>query len=349
MVWQIVSGIILAIHFTATTAMAYKSLVAIIKEVYYGWLLYCVHSYGASFIFFFLYLHYFRGLYYSLFFYNPNVWITGCLLFVYLMAVGFLGYVIAWGEMSYWGATVITNLLTPIPNFLEWACGTVGSVGNATVKRFFIYHFILGIAIFAVIMIHFFYLHYYSSSNPYGFNTNNKVSLFPYCLMKDAYGLFVIFACLSVQLFWTIFTLTHPDNTFEASGMSTPLHIVPEWYFLLQYGVLKSIPNKNTGALVMALSIFVPFLLVEARKYNSVNGSIYNYKCVSMVIFVYFLVIGGKLPSDVCVSYGRLMSINYFFVFLLYLSLVIFIHCKKVNIQLKLLLELIWIWYLKKL
>ena len=319
MVFQVISGLFLAMQYG--TEHAYQAVVYIMRDCFFGWNMYNMHSYGASFVFFFLYIHLFRGFYYGLFTFNPNVWLTGCIIFVYLMAVGFMGYVLAWGEMSYWGATVITNLLTPIPNFLEWACGTVGAVGVPTLKRFFVWHFLLGICIFIMMYIHFFYLHLYSSTHPYSHvSTNNRVSFFPFYLVKDGFGLMVMSVFLFIQLFWGVWTLTHPDNTFEASGMSTPLHIVPEWYFLLYYGILKSVPNKNTGFLVMIVSVIIPFALVETRRMISIMGSTMHFKNILLITFLYFLVIGGKLPSDVTVSYGRVMTINFLFVFYVYLA-----------------------------
>lgn len=310
MIFQIVSGIVIAMFFTPTIYSAYQSIVLIIKEKYTGWMLYNTHTYGASFVFFFVYIHIFRGLYHSSYLYNSNLWISGCLLYVLLMAVGFMGYVLAWGEMSYWGATVITNLLSPVPNFLEWACGTIGTVGDATLKRFFVFHFLLGLFVLVGMVLHFFYLHSFSSSSPLGhMKSNTSVSFLPYSLIKDYFGLLIFGIVYYLQCFTTVSTLTHPDNTIEASGIVTPLHIVPEWYFLFFYGILKCVPNKNSGFLLMILSIVLPFIYVTPRKMMSLTiARITMSKPPHYIImFCILTIIGGLLPSDFVISYSRVI------------------------------------------
>merc|ERR1712212_505679 len=201
---QIITGILLALHYTPDINYAYYSVMHIIREVYYGWCLRYIHSNGASFVFALLFIHIGRGLYYGSHYYNPNTWFSGIIIFILLMVTAFMGYVLPWALMSFWAATVITNLLSPFPCLIEWVCGGF-YVSNPTLKRFFLFHFIL-----------------------------------PFILIKDIFGLFIVITLYTLQLFLGIFSLSHPDNAFEVSGIVTPLHIVPEWYFLSFYSMLKA-------------------------------------------------------------------------------------------------------------
>merc|ERR1711913_23261 len=199
----------------------------LIREVYYGWSLRYFHSSGASFVFLFLFLHLGRALVYGSYFYNTNTWFSGILLLFFLMGIAFMGYVLPFGQMSFWGATVITNLLSPFPSLVEWICGGY-CVHNPTLKRFFLFHF--------------FYLHFLSSSNPLRNSTNNKIPFFPFILIKDFFGFILILCLYFLQTHFGISSLSHPDNALEACALLTPLHIVPEWYFLCQYAMLKAVP-----------------------------------------------------------------------------------------------------------
>ena len=231
----------------------------IIREVYYGWSLRYIHSNGASFLFIVLFIHIGRGLYYGSYYYNSNSWFSGIIIFIILMAIAFIGYVLPWGQMSFWGATVITNLLSPFPCLIEWICGGF-YISNPTLKRFFIFHFILPFIICGFIIIHFYYLHYLSSNNSLGYNINNKILLFPFILIKELFGLFIIITLYTIQLFFGIFSLSHPDNAFQVNELVTPLHIVPEWYFLSYYTMLKAIPNKTAGFIILLTSILILLL-----------------------------------------------------------------------------------------
>ena len=181
--FQILTGIFLALHYTADVKSAYSSVFFLIREVYYGWSLRYLHASGASFVFFFLFIHLGRGLFYGSYFYNPNTWFSGIILLFLLMAIAFMGYVLPFGQMSFWGATVITNLLSPIPSLVEWVCGGY-CVDNPTLKRFFIFHFILPFLLCGFLFLHFFYLHFQSSNNPLRLNTNNKIPFFPFLLIQ---------------------------------------------------------------------------------------------------------------------------------------------------------------------
>merc|ERR1712048_1370523 len=236
---QIVTGIFLALHYTSDLNSAYFSLFFLIREVYYGWCLRYLHSSGASFVFLFL-----------------------------LMATAFMGYVLPFGQMSFWGATVITNLLSPFPSLIEWLCGGY-CVYSPTLKRFFLFHFQLPFLLCGFVVLHLFYLHFNSSNNPLRLNTNNKVPFFPFIFVKDFFGFILILCLYFLQTHFGVSSLSHPDNALEACAFLTPLHIVPGWYFLCQYAMLKAVPNKNAGFIILLTSIFVLFFLGELRNYTT--------------------------------------------------------------------------------
>merc|ERR1712050_300039 len=242
---QIITGIFLALHYTSDLNSAYFSVFFLIREVYYGWCLRYFHSSGASFVFLFLFLHLGRAIFYGSYFYNPNTWFSGILLLFFLMAIAFLGYVLPFGQMSFWGATVITNLLSPFPCLIEWVSGGY-CVHSPTLKRFFLFHLL-------------------SSNNPLRNSTNNKIPFFPFIFQKDVFGLIIVLTIYFLQTNFGISSLSHPDNALEACPLLTPLHIVPEWYFLCQYAMLKAIPNKNSGFIILLTSIFILFFFGEIR------------------------------------------------------------------------------------
>merc|ERR1712001_517270 len=261
---QIITGIFLALHYTSDLNSAYFSLFFFIREIYYGWCLRYLHSSGASFVFLSLFLHLGRGISYGSYFYNPNTWFSGILIFFILMAIAFIGYVLPFGQMSFWGATVITNLLFPFPSLIEWVCGGY-CVHSPTLKRFFLFHFQFPFALCGFVVLHLFYLHFLSSNNLLRNSTNNKIPFFPFILLKDFFGLIVILCLYFLQTHFGVSSLSHPDNALEARALLTPLHIVPEWYFLCQYAMLKAVPNKNAGFIILLTSIFTLFLLGEVR------------------------------------------------------------------------------------
>merc|ERR1711907_61661 len=263
-VLQILTGILLALYYTSEINSAYYSVIHIIREIYYGWCLRYVHSSGASFVFLVLFLHLARAIFYGSYFYNPNTWFSGIILLFFLMAIAFMGYVLPFGQMSFWGATVITNLFSPFPCLIEWVCGGY-CVHNPTLKRFFLFHFQLPFLLCGFIVLHFFYLHFISSNNPLRLNTNNKIPFFPFILLKDFVGLILIFCLYFLQTSFGISSLSHPDNALEACALLTPLHIVPEWYFLCQYAMLKAVPNKNAGFIILLTSILILFFFGEIR------------------------------------------------------------------------------------
>merc|ERR1712137_954739 len=263
-VLQIVTGIFLALHYTSDLHSAYFSVFFLIREVYLGWSLRYFHSSGASFVFLFLFLHLGRAIFYGSYFYNPNTWFSGIVLLFFLIAIAFMGYVLPFGQMSFWGATVITNLLSPFPSLIEWICGGY-CLHNPTLRRFFLFHFRLPFLLCGFIILHLFYLHFHSSNNPLRLNTNNKIPFFPFILLKDLIGLLLVFCLYFLQTHFGISSLSHPDNALEACALLTPLHIVPEWYFLSQYAMLKAVPNKNAGFIVLLTSITFFFIFGEIR------------------------------------------------------------------------------------
>merc|ERR1739838_932196 len=274
-----------------------------IREIYYGWSLRYFHSSGASFVFLFLLLHLGRAIFYGSYFYNLNIWFSGILLLFFLMAIAFMGYVLPFGQMSFWGATVITNLLSPFPPLVEWVCGG-HYVYYPTLKRFFLF-------------VHLFYLHFLSSNNPLRNSTNNKIPFFPFIFLKDFFGLILILCLYFLQTHFGASSLSHPDNALEASALLTPLHIVPEWNFLCQYAMLKAVPNKNAGFIVLLTSIFALFFFGEIRNLTTFcllplvnNGFSLSFFFLS---FLSFLWIGAQFPQEKFLSYARILTSYYYF------------------------------------
>ncbi len=281
------------------------------------------HSSGASFVFIFLFLHLGRALVYGSYFYNSNTWFSGIILVFLSMAIAFLGYVLPFGQMSFWGAVVITNLLSCFPSVIEWVCGGY-YVYNPTLKRFFIFHFLFPFIACGCVLIHLFYLHFHSSNNPLRLNTNNKIPFFPYIFIKDFFGLLVIVFLYVLQSHFGISTLSHPDNALEVCCLSTPLHIVPEWYFLCQYAMLKAVPNKNAGFIVLLSSISIMFCFGEIRNLttfiriqdgpSALSSGLSNTNlCVYFLTFILLCWIGAQFPDSNFISYGRILSFYYYF------------------------------------
>jgi ubiquinol-cytochrome c reductase cytochrome b subunit len=231
------------------------------------------------------------------------------------MAIAFMGYVLPFGQMSFWGATVITNLLSPFPCVIEWLCGGY-CVHSPTLKRFFVFHFILPFILCGFIILHLFYLHYHSSNNPLKLNTNNKIPFFPYIFLKDIFGLTFILSIYFIQTNFGISSLSHPDNALEACAFLTPLHIVPEWYFLCQYAMLKAVPNKNAGFIILLTSIFVLFLFGEVRNLTTFSRLVqFNNGFLISFFFGLFLSliwIGAQFPQEKFLSYARILTVEYY-------------------------------------
>jgi len=313
---QIVTGIFLALHYTSDLNSAYYQIFFLIREVYYGRCLRYFHSAGASFVFLFLFLHLGRAIFYGSYFYSSSTWFSGILLLFFLMAIAFIGYVLPFGQMSFWGATVITNLLSPFPSLVEWICGGY-CVHCPTLKRFFLIHFIFPFLLCGFLFIHLFYLHFLSSNNPLRNSTNNKIPFFPFIFLKDFFGLILILCLYFLQTHFHVSSLSHPDNALEASALLTPLHIVPEWYFLCQYAMLKAVPNKNAGFIVLLTSIFALFFFGEIRNLTTFcllnNNSFSLSKSYFFLLVLSFLWIGAQFPQEKFLSYARILTLYYYF------------------------------------
>lgn len=302
---QLVSGIVLATRFSGHSDLSFDSVISIYQDSNYGWLLRLVHSTGASFFFFFIYLHIGRGLYYGSYIY-PEVWNIGVLIYLILMGTAFLGYVLPWGQMSYWAATVITNLLSAIPFFgsilVEWVWGGF-AVGNPTLTRFFALHYLLPFVVTALVLLHIFYLHVYGSSNPLGISSNtNKVSFHYYYSVKDLY---VYFVFMFVFIFFTLkygYAFIDAENFIPANPLVTPTHIQPEWYFLFAYAILRSIPNKLGGVVGLLLAVLVLFLFSVSSSNLLFSGMMYSPLArltFWSVVSVFFLLTWlGSCPAE---------------------------------------------------
>ena len=331
---QIITGIFLTLYYTSDINSAYFSIYFIIREIYIGWCLRYLHSSGPSIIFIFLFIHIFRAIFYGSYFYNSNTWFSGIIIYFLLMAIAFIGYVLPFGQMSLWGATVITNLLSSIPSLIEWICGGY-YVYNPTLKRFFILHFILPFILCSLLILHLFYLHFHSSNNPLRLNTNNKIPFFLMILHKDKYTFILTLYLYLLQTHFGISSFSHPDNALEVCELLTPLHIVPEWYFLCQYAILKGIPNKNSGFIIFLTSIFTLFFFGEIKNLTIFTKlSHYNngFSISSFLLsFNSFSWIGGQFPQHNFLSYGRILTLHYYFLLMCILILLIFYSLSKEN------------------
>merc|ERR1712110_211026 len=313
---QIITGIFLALHYTSDLNSAYSSLFFLIREVFYGWCLRYFHSSGASFVFLFLFLHLGRAMFYGSYFYNPNTRFSGIVIFLFLMAIAFMGYVLPFGQMSFWGATVITNLLSPFPSLIEWVSGGY-CVHSPTLKRFFVFHFQLPFLLCGFRILHLFYLHFLSSNNPLRNSTNNKIPFFPFIFLKDFFCLILILFLYLLQTHFGISSFSHPDNASEACALLTPLHIVPEWYFLCQYAMIKAVPNKNAGFIILLTSILALFFFGEIRNLTTLcllNNNGFSLSCF-FLSFLSFLWIGAQFPQEKFLSYARILTLYYYFFF----------------------------------
>nr|ACR03122.1 cytochrome b [Sphaerodactylus vincenti] len=321
---QLVTGLFLAMHYTADISLAFSSITHITRDVQHGWLIRNLHANGASVFFICLYLHIGRGLYYGSYLYTET-WNTGVVLFFLVMATAFVGYVLPWGQMSFWGATVITNLLSAIPyigtNLVQWVWGGF-SIDNATLTRFFTFHFLLPFVISATMMLHLMFLHETGSNNPTGLNSNtDKITFHPYFSYKDMLGAATMLMLLLYLALFSPYLLGDPENFSPANPLVTPPHIKPEWYFLFAYAILRSIPNKLGGVLALALSIAI--LLVVPVLHNSKQRSttfrpltqLTFWSLVSTVALLTW--IGGQPVEDPFIIIGQLTSTMYFLTFLI--------------------------------
>nr|AGN71101.1 cytochrome b [Ceratophrys ornata] len=325
---QIATGLFLAMHYTADTSMAFSSVAHICRDVNNGWLLRNLHANGASFFFICIYLHIGRGLYYGSFLFKET-WNIGVILLFLVMATAFVGYVLPWGQMSFWGATVITNLLSAAPyigtDLVQWIWGGF-SVDNATLTRFFTFHFILPFIIAGVTMLHLLFLHETGSSNPTGLNSNpDKVPFHAYYSYKDALGFAAMLAALAMLASFAPNILGDPDNFTPSNPLVTPPHIKPEWYFLFAYAILRSIPNKLGGVLALLFSIMILFLMPFLHTSHQRTlmfrplAKLFFWTLVANTIILTW--IGGQPVEDPYILIGQLASLFYFFIFLVAIPL----------------------------
>nr|YP_009995335.1 cytochrome b [Ochthebius capicola]QNP09738.1 cytochrome b [Ochthebius capicola] len=321
---QIITGLFLAMHYTADINMAFNSIIHICRDVNFGWLIRTLHANGASFFFICIYIHIGRGIYYGS--YNLSMtWTMGVIILFIVMATAFLGYVLPWGQMSFWGATVITNLLSAIPylgmSIVQWLWGGF-AVDNATLTRFFTLHFLMPFIIFALVMIHLLFLHQTGSNNPLGTNSNiDKIPFHPYFSFKDIFGFMIMLMMLILLTLSNPYMLGDPDNFIPANPLVTPVHIQPEWYFLFAYAILRSIPNKLGGviALIMSIAIllFMPLMnnkKIQSNTFYPINKILF-WSLVTIIILLTW--IGARPVEDPYILIGQILTIIYFMVYLM--------------------------------
>ncbi|RST63752.1 cytochrome b [Candidatus Aquarickettsia rohweri] len=320
---QIVTGLFLAMQYTPHVKMAFDSVENIMRNVNYGWLLRYTHAVGASMFFASIYIHIGRGLYYGSY-KSPRemVWFFGIFIFVATMATAFMGYVLPWGQMSYWGANVITNLFSAVPfigdDIVVWLWGGF-SVDNPTLNRFFALHFLLPFVIVGLVIIHIVALHVHGSNNPTGVEIKSKkdsIPFHPYYTVKDFFGFGIFFMIYFYFVFFKPNVLGHPDNYIEANPLVTPAHIVPEWYFLPFYAILRSIPDKLGGVIAMFGAILILFALswLDSCKVKSAN---YRplFRIFTYLFFINFLILGylgGEVAEEPYITFSQISTIWYF-------------------------------------
>jgi quinol-cytochrome oxidoreductase complex cytochrome b subunit len=332
LVAQIATGVVLVMHYTPQSTLAFASVEHIMRDVNYGWLFRYAHANGASMFFLALYIHMFRGLYYGSYKAPREVlWILGCIIFVMAVATAFMGYVLPWGQMSFWGATVITSLFSAIPfvgdQITIWLWGGY-AVDNATLNRFFSLHYLLPFMILGVVILHIWALHVPGSNNPAGIEPQSEkdtLPFHPYFTIKDGFAV----VCFMIFYFWFVFYVPNylgdADNYIEANPLQTPVHIVPEWYYLPFYAILRSIPSKLGGTALMFAAVLIPAFLpwLDTSKVKSAD-----YRPFYKIFFWLFVVCvlglgycGSKPPEGIFVLVSRLLTVYYFLHFLVILPL----------------------------
>nr|YP_007627055.1 cytochrome b [Pyrgacris descampsi]AGC22346.1 cytochrome b [Pyrgacris descampsi] len=320
---QIVTGLFLAMHYTSNIEMAFNSVIHICRDVNYGWIIRTIHANGASMFFICIYLHIGRGIYYGSYSFMQT-WMIGTIILFLVMATAFMGYVLPWGQMSFWGATVITNLLSAIPylgtDLVQWVWGGF-AVDNATLNRFFTFHFLLPFIIAAMTIIHLFFLHQSGSNNPVGLNSNiEKIPFHPYFTFKDSITFIMMTSMLIILCLLNPYLLGDPDNFVPANPLVTPIHIQPEWYFLFAYAILRSIPNKLGGVIALLMSISILMILPFYNKAPFRGIQFYPVNQImfwTMVMVVILLTWIGKRPvEEPYIITGQILTIIYFMYFL---------------------------------
>ncbi|YP_009705875.1 cytochrome b (mitochondrion) [Linepithema humile] len=320
---QIISGFILSMHYCPNTLMAFNSIIHIMQNVNYGWLMHNIHINGASMFFICMYTHIGRGLYYNSFMLK-NTWMVGVSIFFISMATAFLGYVLPWGQMSFWGATVITNLVSTIPYMgtmiVQWLWGGF-SINNATLNRFYSIHFILPFMILMMVLLHLFFLHNTGSSNPLGLNSNyNKIPFNSYFTLKDMFGFMIFLLIFTIIILQYPYMFSDPDNFIPANPMVTPVHIQPEWYFLFAYAILRSIPSKLGGVLALLMSIMILYIMpLMSTSMNTMGFYPFSQFLYWTFINIFILLtwIGAQPIEYPYVHLSQILSLSYFLYFIL--------------------------------
>nr|Q9T7N2.1 RecName: Full=Cytochrome b; AltName: Full=Complex III subunit 3; AltName: Full=Complex III subunit III; AltName: Full=Cytochrome b-c1 complex subunit 3; AltName: Full=Ubiquinol-cytochrome-c reductase complex cytochrome b subunit [Cricetomys emini]AAF15228.1 cytochrome b [Cricetomys emini] len=338
LVLQILTGLFLAMHYTSDTTTAFSSVTHICRDVNYGWFIRYLHANGASMFFICLYIHVGRGIYYGSFT-SMETWNVGIILLFTVMATAFMGYVLPWGQMSFWGATVITNLLSAIPyigtTLVEWIWGGF-SVDKPTLTRFFAFHFILPFIIVALVMVHLLFLHETGSNNPTGLNSNaDKIPFHPYYTTKDILGVLLLILFLISLVLFAPDLLGDPDNYTPANPLITPPHIKPEWYFLFAYAILRSIPNKLGGVLALITSILTLTLLpyLYTSKLRSLMFRPLTQLCYWMLVSDIMILtwIGAQPVEYPFITIGQVASILYFTIIIILMPMSTMLEDKMLN------------------
>lgn len=321
---QIITGLLLAIHFTANVDLAFSRIAHICRDVNYGWLLRTIHTNGVSFFFICLYTHIGRGIYYGSYIIF-HVWIIGVIMLFIVIATSFLGYVLPWGQMSFWGATVITNLFSALPyigtELVQWIWGGF-AVDNATLTRFFAFHFMLPFLVAAATIVHIIFLHQSGANNPLGVISKiDKIPFHPYFTLKDIIGFSLIFLILLTLTLLAPYLLGDPDNFIPANPLVTPVHIQPEWYFLFAYAILRSIPNKLGGVVALIAAVAILFVLPYSN--FSKFGRITFYPLNQFIFWSFIVVvliltwIGARPVEDPYIITGQILTFLYFIYYLI--------------------------------
>jgi quinol-cytochrome oxidoreductase complex cytochrome b subunit len=333
LVIQIVTGIVLAMHYVPHGDMAFDSVERIMRDVNYGWLIRYIHANGSSMFFAVVYIHIFRGLYYGSYkFPRELLWWLGLVIFILMMMTAFMGYVLPWGQMSYWAATVITNLFTAIPwageAITEWLWGGF-VVGTPTLTRFYSLHYLIPFVIFAIVFVHIWALHVHKSNNPLGVEMKtpkDSIAFHPYYTVKDMFGLGVFLVVFGFWVFYFPNYLGHPDNYIPANPLQTPPHIVPEWYLLPFYAILRAIPSKLGGVIAMVASLGVLFLVpwldtsrVRSATFRPIFKQFFWLLVADVLVLGY---VGAQPPEGIFVHIGRIATAYYFVHFILVLPFV---------------------------
>ena len=330
---QIITGLVLAMHYVAHADLAFGSVEHIMRDVNYGWLIRYLHANGSSMFFLAVYIHIFRALFYGSY-KAPRemIWIIGMFIYLLMMATAFMGYVLPWGQMSFWAATVITNLFSAIPlvgeSITSWLWGGY-AVGSPTLTRFYSLHYLMPFLIFGLVILHIWALHIPGNNNPVGIDikqpSKETVPFHPYIVIKDLFALLIFLIIFSGFIFFVPNILGHPDNYIEANPMVTPSHIVPEWYLLPFYAILRSVPDKLGGVVVMFAAVFI-LMFLPWLDTSKVRSAVFRplYKVFFWILVIDVIVlgyIGANPPEGMYLIIGRIATIYYFVHFILIMPL----------------------------